>query len=380
VKLTLSKFDRGAVSSIRAKTLAFATLCTLPTSILLASTLLASTLLTSCTTSQIQNSDRGPSSVANEFCPEENTVYGYTTCEKMYPVRPYIHVPGTHPTIDDAAEVYGELVKESLPRVALVDNAGTIFRLYDSSEKPFDVARVIGRQALRTNYTVYKVQGVYKDIAGENPDGSTSIQKSIIVSSIRPAVVIKGCAIDSGLAGVWTGKVTRRVGEKSFDRFRPTIPIHISIHSLAHGKPFEDLTKEQTREAPIALKNGEIFQMIGEIDNFDKDVHDQYGDFQNLAALGEANPFLGATDGKIKIYRMSSMHALGDKEFVIEFPADTTALSAMGMADLTFTPSDFIAIHSSPKTRAQLTGHETPNGFEMTLNPSPELSYEIPCH
>ena len=369
MKPTLSKFGWVAASSIQTKTLTFATPCMLLTSMLLAS----------CTTSQIQNSDRRPSSVTNEFCPEENTVYGYTTCEKMYPVRPYIHVPGTRPTTDNTAEVYGELIKESLPRVSLVDNAGTIFRLYDASEKPFDIAKAIGRQALRTNYTIYKVHGVYKDIAGENPDGSTSVQKSIIVYSIRPAVVIKGCAIDSGLAGVCTGKVTRRIGEKSFDRFRPSIPIHISIHSLVPGKPFEDLSKEQTREAPVALKNGEIFQMIGEIDNFDKDIHNQNGDFKNLATLGEANPFLGATDGKIKIYRMSSMHALGDKEFVIEFPAGTMALSPMGMAELTFTPSDFIAIHSSAKTRAQLTGHETPNGFEMTLDPSPELSYEIPC-
>ena len=299
--------------------------------------------------------DRQPSSVSGtgKYCVRENisSLDGKTiVCEKMFPARPYVHVPGTQTQTTNAL-VYGHLVKENTLKVSIVDNAGMTYRLYDKTENPLDVAKLIGQQGLKTSYTVYRVFGVFKEISSDNPDGSTSKKKSILVYSLRPEIIISGCAIDSALAGIWTGKVSSRLKTSGFNQFHATLPVHISIQSLSRGKSFEDITQPQTSQNPIALKDGEIFEMNGEIDNFDHDVHDLTGDFPSLATLGEANPFLGAENSKIKIYRMSSMHALGDSEFVIQFPSGTLNLSKQGMAPLTFTPSDFIAIHSPTQNR-----------------------------
>ena len=297
-------------------------------------------------------------------------------CEKMFSSRPYIHMPESQ--LGNDAVIYGELIKENAVKISIKDKTGKAYILVDSSDKPYDTSETIGLQGLKQFFTVYRASGKLKKLSIENPDGSEAMADVIVVSSFQPALMIEGCAIDSGFAGVWTGQVTKRVGEKNFDQFKTSIRLHISVHALSSGKSFEDITQTQTRTSPVALKDGKIFQMQASIDNWNQEIHNQDGDFPNLLALGEANPFLGAQDGEIIIYRLSSMHFLGDAEFVIRFPKGTRGLSPEGMGSLSFlAPGNLIALQ--PKSEAQLSQHGSPAGFALDLKPPQELDYRIPC-
>jgi len=81
----------------------------------------------------------------------------------------------------------------------------------------------------------------------ENQDGSTSLANVIVTNSFLSVLTIKGCAIDAGFSGIWMAKVTKRISDVKFDRFKTTIPLHISVKVYRRAKRSKTFPKNKQR-------------------------------------------------------------------------------------------------------------------------------------
>src|SRR5262249_20866649 len=120
------------------------------------------------------------------------------------------------------------------------------------------------------------------------------------------------------------------------------------------------------------LPDGQRFAMQGTIENFGAAVQDSTGACRaSLKAMGVKNPFAGASDGAVQLWRVAGMHFAGDQVIVLQYPTGTQGLSQNGMDGLRVlhpggliqkTPSD---VWSSMVIRP----HGTPNGNTIELHP-----------
>ncbi len=299
----------------------------------------------SCTHASVDSVSVMPNrtTASEKFCEEEVSAYsiplteteleagGKTTkdndvvlCKKMFVQRPLIHLPlakapekytkqATH------VEIYGGIYFEQRLNYKFFDRNGnsfTITNLQGINKDPNKLERFktllrpFTFPSNRVFYTLYKVSGNAKV---EN-DNSLSIN----IESIKPVLQLTGEAIDSYLVG----KSLEGGYYKMDQRFQQIFqfPLRVKLSSLSkHKSPGLDKLAEW--EQAVKIPDAEVFSIDGEIENFDDGViASDKSCFKPIMRAEEKNPFIGAIDPRVAIYRRGAMHIAGDSVVVFEYP------------------------------------------------------------
>jgi hypothetical protein len=219
----------------------------------------------------------------------------------------------------------------------LWDRAGNLYLPVDSAGAP--VAYADGAKKLpkamhaptnRMALTIYQFTGTLGGAVDSPHGAATAIQ----LTSARPVVEIDGCAIDSRILGTWEGSVSERLETptgggpltKNFDETK-RVPIHVTLDGISSRPALSDYSGGKV------LKDAATYDLTGTIDNFDRDLTVDGKTYKSLRDMGAKNPFFGASDGKIDMYRLGNMHGQqNDGHWVLTYPAGSEDLSGNGMS------------------------------------------------
>lgn len=221
----------------------------------------------------------------------------------------------------------------------------------------------------RVTFTVYELSGT-PGAAMETPYGPAT---AIRLVGARPVVEIDGCTFDSRLAGTWEGTVSERLATpqgggpfaKAFDDGK-RLPIHVTLDVTQRFGSLQEYDGHSATDQPT-------YKLTGTIDNFDRDVDDGGKHYPSLAAMGDANPFKGATSGKIELYRLGNMHGIqNDGHWVFTYPVGTQSISGNGMSfTLAALSASSFLTHAPALDRIEIKPHIpfTMNGHSIVLAP-----------
>jgi hypothetical protein len=182
----------------------------------------------------------------------------------------------------------------------------------------------------RMSFTIYQFTGKLGGHVQSPYGDATALQ----IKTARPVVEIDGCAFDSRLLGTWAGPVSERLVTptgggpltKNFDESK-RVPIHITLDGIEKRPALSDYSGGAT------LKDATTYLLKGTIDNFSADVTLDGKKYPSLDAMGAKNPFLGASDGKIELYRLGNMHGQdNDAHWVLRYPKGAKDLTTNGMS------------------------------------------------
>jgi len=259
-------------------------------------------------------------------------------CTEPYATAPSVRLPkdtksGTTVTLYAGASVPTDFSGAFV----LWDRAGKLYLPVDSANAPIAYAdgakklpKTMHAPTNRMALTIYQFTGTL-GAAVDSPHGAAT---AIHLKSARPVVEIDGCAIDSRNLGTWDGTVSERLETptgggpltKNFDETK-RVAIHVTFDGISKHAPLSDYTGGKV------LKDAATYDLTGQIDNFDKDVKVDGKTYKSLKDMGAKNPFLGATDGKIDMYRIGNMHGQqNDAHWVLTYPAGAENLSGNGMS------------------------------------------------
>jgi hypothetical protein len=240
---------------------------------------------------------------------------------------------------------------------------------YDGGKLP----KTMHAPTMRSTYTVYQFTGT----EGGSIDSAYGKATKLSLTGARPVVEMDGCAFDSRLAGTWEGTVSERLEHptgggpltKNFDESK-RVAIHLTFSALTKDPNLSEY------KGGARIKDHESFMLQGTIDNFDKDVTLDGKKYPSLKAMGDKNPFLGAKDGKVQLYRLGNMHGLmNDGHWVFTYPAGSQSLTGNGMS---YTLTSFTAASmlnpgddSDPLGVVEIKPHipYTMNGHSVVIKP-----------
>lgn len=263
-------------------------------------------------------------------------------CHKPFPTAPFVRLPA-----DSATSFYGGItVPTTVADIAVIwSRDGKRFAAVDSSGKPIafggagsKLPKTLHAPTNRITFTLYQFTGTL----GAELDTPYGKATAITLKSARPVVELDGCAFDSRLLGTFTGTVSERLATpsgsgpwaKAFDESK-RVPIHVTLDTIAKSTTLAEY------KGGGKLTDADTYQLRGTIDNFDKDVTVGGTKYPSLTAMGATNPFAGAKDGKIELYRLGNMHGqMNDGHWVFTYPAGSQTLSGNGMS---YTLSAFTA-------------------------------------
>lgn len=301
-------------------------------------------------------------------------------CKKAFTTAPFVRLPGDAMTGAKATFYGGMTVPSTSDEIAEIwSRDGKRFVAVDASGKaiPYGAGKLpktLHAPTNRITFTLYQFTGKL----GAEIDTAYGKATAIVLSAVRPVVEIDGCAFDSRLAGTWSGTVSERLetpsGGGPFARaFDDTkrVPIHMTLKTIKKSNTLQDY-KGGTR-----LADADTYMLSGTIDNFGADVTVNGKTYPSLKAMGKKNPFLGASDGAIQLYRLGNMHGqTNDGHWVLTYPAGSQALTTNGMSyTLTaFTaPSMFLGagVAADPLLGLEIKPHIpfTVNGHTMVIAP-----------
>jgi hypothetical protein len=290
-------------------------------------------------------------------------------CERTFAERPFVRPPedvigaggevtlyGAIPGLDGAARV----VDRSGSAHLLVDEGGAPLSFPDgAAELPAELRMPSNRNL----YMIYRFTGV----AGTAVDpGSQQEVPSLHVTEARPVILIRGEAIDTALLGPWEGTVSARSGPDSWSE-QDRVPVRITFTAV---EPIEDMSEWD--DPAVTLPDGERFTMVGTIENFTTPALASDGTcLPALSSLGQQNPYSGAAEGEVRMFRFPGMHLPGDHVLVLSYPPGTTGLGGDGMTGLrALHPAAFLqSAPSDDWTFLSIYPHGTPNGHRVDLRP-----------
>jgi hypothetical protein len=181
----------------------------------------------------------------------------------------------------------------------------------------------------RVTFTLYQFTGK----VGGSIDSAYGAAKKITLSAARPVVELDGCAFDSRLAGAWEGDVSERLTtpptspfSKAFDDSK-RVPIRVKLTGLEASRDLADFAN-----GGRSLTDQKTYILTGKIENFDRNIVDGDKTFPSLEGMGKKNPFAGASNGKVSLYRVGNMHGLhNDGHWVFTYPEGSSNLTTNGM-------------------------------------------------
>ena len=279
-----------------------------------------------------------------------------TLCKKLFLEKPYIHLQDDDQTSDSMhVTVYGGIFPGEDNVIYLLDRDGKQYALADAKGKAFNfisapvLKKLAGFPSYRYIFTIYKVTGKIKGQVAQ-PGTSTKLP-AFTPDSIKPVVIVDGCAIDSFLLGTWEGQVTPRL-EKPISLGGPLVTYFDEKSRVPVLIHFDEIKLREPNgiynwSGNGRLKEEKSYQLNGTILNMTQDYTTAEGKkYPSLASMGDRNPFLGAKDGAVNLSRYSNMHGLPyDDHWVLTYPDGSQNLSTNGMTHRLefFDPATLIA-------------------------------------
>lgn len=284
----------------------------------------------------------GPSDAEANACEEssrQTNALGdkIVLCKRPFADAPFVRLPAdkmgrtltfyggvTLPTSFDGAFV---LWTRDGKRFVPIDEGGTPIPFDDGSKLPAKLHAPTNR----ATFTLYELTGTSTSTRIDTAHGPAT---GIRLKSARPVIEIDGCALDSRLAGTWEGTVSERLPvaqgfgsfAKHFDEAK-RIPIRVKLESLESHPNLAEYA------GGVAIADAKTFLLRGVVENFDHAVVEGSTRFPSLTAMGQKNPFYGATDGKIELYRLGNMHGQSnDGHWVLTYPHGSSDISLNGMS------------------------------------------------
>lgn len=259
-------------------------------------------------------------------------------CTKPFASAPFVRLPADKITGTKATFYGGMTVPSTFEDVAViwardgkryvaVDGEGKAIAFTKAGNK---LPAALHAPTNRITFTLYQFTGTL----GTEVDTPYGTATAIKLSNARAAVVVDGCGLDSRMLGTWNGTVSEKletpVGNgpfaKSFDEGR-RVPIHLTLTSIKKSNPLADYAGGEP------LEDASTFILEGKIDNFSEAINVGGKEYPSLAAMGRKNPFLGASDGNIQLYRLGNMHGQkNDGHWVLTYPKGAQALTGNGMS------------------------------------------------
>jgi hypothetical protein len=303
-------------------------------------------------------------------------------CTQPFDTAPSIRLPADKKTGKEVTLYAGGTVPTDFSGAfVLWGRDGSLYLPVDASNAPIAYAdgakklpKTMHAPTNRMGFTIYQFTGTLGG-AVDSPHGAAT---AIHLKTARPVVEIDGCAMDSRMLGTWDGTVSERLETptgggpltKNFDESK-RVPIHVTFDGIAKHAPLSDYTGGKV------LKDAATFDLTGTIDNFDHDVTVDGKKYPSLQAMGAKNPFLGAKDGKIDMYRLGNMHGQqNDAHWVLTYPAGSENLSGNGMS---YTLTSFTApamlfnagVTAEPIDQLEIKPHIPflANGHSVLLSP-----------
>jgi hypothetical protein len=290
---------------------------------------------------------------------------GVLVCNQLHAERPFIRPPADSfpktgsATVWVAASISGGLT--------LVDRTGREYKVVDTKGAVLnaDAATLpvhMHMPSAHNMFVIYRVTGPI----GSWTDEWKQTWPTIHLTSLHPEILIPGKIIDDAFP-VWEGTVSERIDAGHWD---PTkmVPIRVRFSSLAKGNNlvfWEDSTQR--------LADGATYFANGVVDNMKSAVLGADGScLPPLAGYGNANPFGGAKDDNVMMFRESAMHFGGDEQTVLQYPTATPGLSQTGMGGLTaLSPANFILEQDvTDWNEYSFVPHGLPTGHLLKLHPA----------
>jgi hypothetical protein len=326
--------------------------------------------------------DAGPPPDVGDFCAQHHA--GVTSdgdavnvCDAVFPAAPFVRPPPDVVSTTTATTLYvavSPLYLTTEPfAVNLFDRNGKQYVAVDDTGAPFiqplDPNNAgVGPAGLRmlSNrglFLIYRVAGAL----GTMTDSSGMPWTTIHITEAVPVIHLPGKTIDTVLQStVFEGTVSKRISDGVWDMVNTT-PIRISFSSMTHNT-FVLLWANQGATWP----DGETFNVNGTIENWAQNAKASDGTcMPSLMSLGQANPFFGAPNGDMNMFRIVEMHGSpGEREMVFTYPP-TSGLTPTGMgenaATSIFYPSGLMM--NAPVTKLSINPHSSPNGHQVNLQP-----------
>lgn len=256
-------------------------------------------------------------------------------CTKPFDAAPVVRLPADTVT-GSTAKFYGSMtVPQTAENISLIwSRDGKPWVAVDAAGKPIpfgsSLPKALHAPTNRITFMVYAFEGT----AGAKVSGPWGSATALHITKVRPAVMVDGCAFDSRLAGTWSGTVSERLETptgggpfaRAFDD-QKRVPIHLTLGSLTKTPNLQEY------KAGPRISDAEVYSLSGSIDNFDHDVTVDGKTYPSLKGMGAKNPFLGAQDGKVELYRLGNMHGQqNDGHWVFTYPEGSQALTLNGMS------------------------------------------------
>jgi hypothetical protein len=220
------------------------------------------------------------------------------------------------------------------------DRDGRVFALRDAAGNELSGDSAVVREnhlpSSRVHFLVYEVRGAVEGDA-------------IRLSSLRPAVLVDGKAIDARMLGTWEGTMTLRIGGEEGNQTwsdTETAKARVELTELVRMDNIQGPTPDSAR-----LADGTRFKAVGSVVNTDKSVRLSTGECAAaLKSYGEKNPLFTATASNFGLWRYPAMHTMAAEDFhmVNDYP---TGLywSAIGMAKgHNFRLADYLSKETKP--------------------------------
>ncbi|HEY8075870.1 MAG TPA: hypothetical protein VIF62_17205 [Labilithrix sp.] len=303
-------------------------------------------------------------------------------CTKPFASAPFVRLPAD--AIDgERATFYGAMtVPTTSADIAVVfARDGKMYAAVDAKGEPLGygtsgakLPKALHAPTNRLTFTIYQFKGEL-GAEVETPYGKAT---AIRLKDARAVVEVPGCALDSRLLGTFSGSVSERLATpsgagpwaKAFNESK-RVPIHVTLDSIEKGVTLAEY------KGGAKLSDAETYVLSGTIDNFDKEVTVSGKKYASLAAMGAKNPFAGAKNGKIQLYRLGNMHGqTNDGHWVLTYPSGSETLTMNGMSYTlsAFTaPSFLLADEKSAPEMSTVTIRPhipyTANGHSVILTP-----------
>lgn len=281
-----------------------------------------------------------------------------TYCDAFFEAPPFVRPPPDVRSTDSSPSVlYGAI---DPTRLRFVDRDGNAYQILDANghffPNPLEVhpenpqiegfPAALRMNSNRAHFTLYQLKGLLR----QESDGTSSLW----LQDGRPAIMVKGTVIDGLGVGAWEGTVSGRNADGSWDPAK-RVPIRLNFGAptpIGNLPPWGILSGTlygEAQDGEPSLPDGDISLVPGVIENTSAGVLGSDGTcFPSFAAMGEENPFYGATDGKVSLSRYIAMHSAGSLNVLFTYPPAVTGLSGNGMnfmgGTAGFGPSDWISL------------------------------------
>ena len=246
-----------------------------------------------------------------------------TVCDELFTTRPFVRLPadtrdGARLTLHAALLLGGNY--------EVHDRDGTIYKVVGTDDEPVAGEDIPGARmpSYRFWYLTYRITGT--ETTWTSPYNGER-QPAIRIESVAPEVLIAGEALDGQMLGAWEGSMAPRTGDGTWE-LGGEVPVRVTFERLAARPNLPVLEPSGPK-----LADGVAFDIVGRVENRTTAVRAADGTcLASLTSRGATDPLYGATTDVITLWRLGSMHSLGDSQLVIEYP-DGTHLG-VGMGDI----------------------------------------------